>query len=155
MCQCQCQHPTPAGRRRNAVQCQLSVNSELVSTSVNSVSRWLPLPSDKSHLDKWLFKENGFLAVCGADLGSELTTTNSLKQKSSWICLSPSFSLPCINPQVLICTVSWNQRKSSFTWVWTSQVFLSLLTWSDKHFAVSSYGTGKEGQKSSGLPVAC
>ena len=31
------------------------------------------------------------------------------------------------------CTVSW---KSCQTWVWTSQVCLSLLTWSNKHFAV-------------------
>ena len=73
--------------------------------------------------EKWL------LAVCGADLGSELTS-NSLGQKSSWVYLNTSFSLKCINPQALICTVSWNQWKSSQTWVWIRQVFLTLLTWS-------------------------
>ena len=96
MSQCQCQHPP------------------------------LSLTRDKSHLVKWLFKKNGFLAVCGADLGSELTT-NFLIQISSWIC-SSTFSLPCINPQALIHTVSWNQWKSSQTWIWTGQVFWSLLT---------------------------
>ena len=80
---------------------------------------------------------------------AQLTTT--LRQKSSWICLSTSFSLLCVYPQALICTVSWNQWMSCQTWVWTSQVFLSLLTWSNKQVAVSSYGTEKEGQKSSGL----
>ena len=47
----------------------------------------------------------------------------------------------CINPQALILTVSWNQWKSSLsqTWVWTIQVFSSLLlTSSNKHFAVSA-----------------
>ena len=69
----------------------------------------------KSHLVRWLFKINGLLAVCGANLRSEIRTTNSLRQKSSWICLSTSFSLPCINPQALIHTVSWNQWKSCWT----------------------------------------
>ena len=58
---------------------------------MNLVSTWLPLPGDKSHLDK----KNGFLAVFGADLGSELTAN--------------SFSSPCINPQALMGTVRLNQ----------------------------------------------
>ena len=96
-----------------AVQCQFSVNwYQLVSD--NSVSSWLSLPSDKSHLVIWFFKKNGFSAIGGADLGQELTT-NSLpvRQKCSWICLIISFSSRCINPQALICTVRWNQSNSA------------------------------------------
>ena len=102
-------------------------------------------------------QENCFLAVCGDLRSLAELTTNSMRTKSSWICLSISFSLPCINPQVLIGNVSWNQwkSKSSQTWVWTSQVFSSLLTWSNKHFAVSSYGKEEEGRKSWGLSLSC
>ena len=95
-----------------AVQCQFSVNwYQLVSD--NSVSSWLSLPSDKSHLVIWFFKKNGFSAIGGADLGQELTT-NSLpvRQKCSWICLIISFSSRCINPQALICTVRQCTLKS-------------------------------------------
>ena len=58
----------------------VSTQSQQVSTSINSKSSWLSLSSDKSHLGKLLFKKHCFLAVCGADLGSELTIS-SLRQK--------------------------------------------------------------------------
>ena len=98
-------------------------------TSINSVSSWQSLPSDKNYLVKWLLKKNGFLAVCGADLDSELTTTwnsltQTLRQTSSWICPSTSFLFTVHQSS----TVSWNQWKSSQTWIWTGQVFWSLLT---------------------------
>ena len=145
----------PAQSHSVSTQCQLA------STwiSINSASSWLPLPSDKSHLDKWLLKKNGCLAVCAtlwcrSQIGAH-TVANSLRQKSSWICLSISFSLLCINPQALICTLRGNQWKSFLIWVGTIQVFLLLLTWNNRHFAGSAYGIGKECQKSSGLSLAC
>ena len=55
LCQCQCHHPTLAGSRTVSTQYQL------VSTSINSISSWLSLPSDKKSLrqvtlqEKWLF----------------------------------------------------------------------------------------------------
>ena len=61
----------------------VSTQCRLVSTSINSVSSWLPLPSDKSHLDNRLFKKNGFLACCGPNCGADLgleVTANSLRQ---------------------------------------------------------------------------
>ena len=94
-----------------------------------------------------------FWLFAGADIGSQITT-NSLRQKSSWVCLSTPLFLTCISPQTLICTVSWNWWKSSQTWVWVSQVFMSLLSWSNKLFHVSTYGMEKEGQKISGLSLA-
>ena len=92
--------PPPAARRRKALQCHLSVNLfQLVSTQ-NQVGclfqvTKVTLSSDSSR--KMAFQ---VLAVCGADLGSlaEPLTANSLRQEISWICLSTSFSLPCINP---------------------------------------------------------
>ena len=65
----------------------------------------------------YAFKKNlnVFLAVCSADLGSELII-NSLpvRQKSSWIFLSTSFSLPlpCFNPQDLACSSLHCKLKS-------------------------------------------
>ena len=59
-------------------------------------------------------------------------------------CVSTSFSLPCINSQALICTISWNQSKASQTCLWTRQDFCSPLTGSDLIFAVSACGMGKE-----------
>ena len=53
-----------------------------------------------------------------------------------------------------MCTVSWNQWKSSQTWVWTGQVFSSLLTLDNKHFAVSACGIETNGQRSFGLSLA-
>ena len=80
-------------------------------------------------------------------LGSE-HTTNSMGQKSSWICLRTSFSSTCINPQIgpqsLIYTISWNQCKSSLTWVWTSQNFLSLLTSSNLLFVLMEWNERSE-----------
>ena len=55
----------------------VSAQCQLAPTSINSASTWLTLPSDKSHLIKCLFKKNGFLAVCGVDLGSELTPNST------------------------------------------------------------------------------
>ena len=112
-----------------------AVKCQLVS------SKW-----QKSHCQVTV-QENCIFAVCGADLGSawELKT-NSLRQRSFWICLSTSFSLWNINPQALICTVNCQ------TWVWAGQVFKSLLTWSNKRFEVSSYGIEKDGQEVTASP---
>ena len=107
--------------------CSVWTQCQIVSTSIISLSSWLSFPSDTSHLVIWLFKKNGFLAVCGEDLGSELKA-NSLRRKGCQSCLSSFFSLWWINPQSLVCTVSWNQWRSSWTWVWTSQIFYLLLT---------------------------
>ena len=125
------------------VQCQLSVNQyQLVSSLYQPVSSWQALQSDKSHLFKWLFEKNGFLAVSGSNLGLELVTS-SLRQNSSWTCVSTSFSLPCINFQALIRTISWNRWKAIRTCLWTRQDLCSPLTGSDLIFAVSAYGMGK------------
>ena len=119
---------------------------------------WPTLQSDKSHLFKWLFepRKNGFLAFSGSwsDLGLELVTS-SLRQNSSWTCVSTSFSLPCINFQALILTISCNRWKAIRICLGTRQDFCLPLTGSDLIFAVSAYGMGKEGQKSSGLTRAC
>ena len=50
--------------------------------------------------------------------------------------------------------ISWNQRKSQQTGIWTRQDFPSWLTGSNLLFAVSSYGMGKEGQKGWDLSLA-
>ena len=42
---------------------------------------------------------------------------------------STSFSLPCINPQDLVHTVTWSEWKSSQTWVWTSQVLSPVIAY--------------------------
>ena len=81
----------------------------------------------KSRHFEWIFTKNGVLAVSGLDLGLELTTS-FLRQNSSWACFSSTCSLPCIQPQALICTVSWNRRKSLRTYAWTQQDFSSQLT---------------------------
>ena len=164
MCQCQCYHPPFAGRRRST-QCQPWSNFDtrwyssikLADSSKSRVGqkKWQKSPfSDKSHLFKWLFEKNGFLAVSGSNLGLELVTS-SLRQNSSWTCVSTSFSLPCINFQALIRTISWNRWKAIRTCLWTRQDLCSPLTGSDLIFAVSAYGMGKEGQKSSDLTGAC
>ena len=44
--------------------------------------------------------------------------------------------------------------RSCHTWVWRSQIFSLLLTWRNEHFAVSTYGIRKEGQKGSGISLA-
>ena len=68
-------------------------------------SSWLSLfKVSISHLFELLFKKNGFLAVSGSDLELELTTS-SLRQYSSWACLSATCSVPCINLKALICWV--------------------------------------------------
>ena len=63
---------------------KVSTQCHLVLTSMNSVSSWLSVPKFQMTKDlvKCLFKKNGFLAVCGSDQGSELTT-NSLRQELS------------------------------------------------------------------------
>ena len=95
-----------------------------------------------------------FLAVCGADLGSKLTT-NSLRQiklldLSQYIFL---FTMHRSSSSNLHCKLKLTKILSDLSL--TSQVFSSLLTWNNKHSAVGSYGIGKEGQKSSGLFWAC
>ena len=96
-------------------QCQLSVN-QYQQVGIKLVT----LQSDKSHLFKWLFKKNGFLAVSESDLGFELLKS-SLRQNSSCTCVWTSFYLPCINSQAVISTISWNQWKSSLSCLWTGQ----------------------------------
>ena len=132
-------------------QCQLSVN-QYQQVGIKLVT----LQSDKSHLFKWLFKKNGFLAVSESDLGFELLKS-SQRQNSSLTCHSTSFYLPCINSQAVIRTISWNRWKSSLSCIWTGQDFCSLLTGSlsDLTFSVSAYGMWKEGQECSGLSRAC
>ena len=148
---CQCQNPPPTVRWRKAVQCQLSVNLyQLSSITGNSVSGLLPLPtvtkvtvlsdSSRKMLASWL-------SVVQISL-----TTNSLRQKGSWICHSTSepFSFPCINPHALIHTVGWNQWKSC------SKLELLDLSLdkprSNKHFAVSTYAIGKKAWKDQAFP---
>ena len=46
-------------------------NSSVSTLYFQLESSWLSLPSNKSHLDKWVFQKNGSLAVCGAGLGPE------------------------------------------------------------------------------------
>ena len=58
-------------------------------------------------------------------------TQRFLNQNSSWACFSTPSSLPCINPQALSCTKSWNWRMSRPTCVWTKQGFLSSSTGKD------------------------
>ena len=244
-------HPLLAGPRHKAVQCQLSVklHFQLVSTSINSVSSWLPLPSDKSHLvtlessacpelpcvaevfifDFWaslwnhLWVRAGhcqpelglflrFLLLRGRAAGDEVEKLRAKYERqieamleeakvlritagAAHLCpsgllgavlrvvtLQEKWLLGCLwcrsqirahnklsevekhldlSQYIFLFTLHqsssssrnpWNSRQ---TWVWTSQVFLSLLTWSHKIFAVRAYGTGKEGQKGSGLSLAC
>ena len=47
-----------------AYRSSVSIQFQLVSTNINSESSRLSFPNKKSHLFKWLFKKNGFLAVC-------------------------------------------------------------------------------------------
>ena len=92
----------PVQSRSVSTQCQL-VSS--IKFTINSVSSWLPLPSDNSHLVrvKCLFKKNGLLAVCGAtDLGStwahnELSETEKLVDLSQYIFLFTSASTSSYN----------------------------------------------------------
>ena len=77
----------------------VSTQCQLLSTCVNSVKVGCLCHVTKvccqvTLQEKWLLLE--IFAVCGAGLGSELTTY-SLRKKNSWICLSISFSIPCIN----------------------------------------------------------
>ena len=100
-----------------------------------------------------------FLGDCSRKMAFWLSlelelTTSSLRQDSSWACFSTSVSLPCINPQALIRTISWNQRKSRWTCIWTKQDFSSI-TGSNLPFAVSAYWMGKKGQKSPNVYLAC
>ena len=121
--QCVCANVNTTTCWALAQSSSVSIQCQLVSTSINSLSSWLPLPSQKIHLVKSPCKvtlqENCLVAVCGADLGSELTTS-SLRQKSSLICLRTSFSLLCINPQAWICTAlrraGWGTRAVYFLW---------------------------------------
>ena len=141
----------PAQSHSVSTQCQFA------STSINSASSWLPLPSDKSHLDKWLLKENGCLAVCAT-----LWCRSQIRAHSK---LSEAEKLLDVSQYIFLFTMYQSsssdlhfERKSvlSFlTWVGTIQVFFLLLSWSNKHFAGSAYGIGKECQKSSGLSLAC
>ena len=114
----------------------VSTQCQPVSTSIKLVSTYIKLAtlqSDKSHLFKWLFKKNGFLAVSGSDLGIELLTS-SLRMNSSWslgvLDLSQYIrpSMPCIKSQAIIRTISWNRWKCSLSCLWTGQDFSSLLT---------------------------
>ena len=119
--------------------------------TINSESSWLSLPSDKSDLVKWLFKKNNFFGCLWCRIcRSKTREHNKLSEaESSWIFLS--ISSPCKSSRS-------NQHcklKSYQTWVWTSQGFLSLLTWSNKHFTISAYGMEKEGQKSPDISWAC
>ena len=123
----------------------VSTQHKLISTRINTVSNWqhleetancwltahcwltanclFSLPGDKKLSKSTLLSDSSRKMACwlsDAGLWLELTT-NSLRQKSSLICLSTSFPLPCINPQALINTVSWNHWKSCQTWVWTWQ----------------------------------
>ena len=99
-------------------------------------------------------KKNGSLTVCSADLGSD--KLSEAESSSSWLCLRTSFSLPCINPQALIRTVSWNRWKSCLRLDMPS--FLVIAYMKQKTFCtelwVSAYGILKEGQTSSGLSSA-
>ena len=123
---------TTAGRRSKASrlkQCQLRV-CQLVLTSINSIklsfssaykSRLFFFSSDSSRkVALWLS-----LAQISDQTQRKLTRSSQrLRQNSSWAC---SFSfLPLVvypmNPQGLIRTKSWNQRKSC---VWTKQDFSS------------------------------
>ena len=103
--------PAPTTCSAPVQSCSLSTQCQLVSSSINSVSSWLPLPSDKSHLVKWFFRKNGFFAVCADSVVQSLDQSTQQTSEVSWIFLSTSFSLPCINPQALMQNVSWNQWK--------------------------------------------
>ena len=125
----------------------VSTQCQLASTNINSVSSSLrPLPSDKVTLSSDSSRK---MASWLSVLGSELKT-NSMRQKS-WCMSRTSFSLPCINPQDLFCTeswkIAWNQWKSCRTcqWVWQAKFFLSLLTWSNKYFAVRNERKARKG----------
>ena len=103
---------------------------------------WLFL-SDKGHRVKWLFEINDFLAVCGANLGSEFTT-NSLRHKSFWTCLSTAFSLPSNICKSLIFTVLRNQcefRQAKFCSYFSHEATIFL------HFKFSFTVMEKEGQE--------
>ena len=105
-------------------------------------------------------QENCFLAVY-ADLASgslaELTT-NSLS-----LVVSEDEKLLDLSKYIFLFTM--HQSSSSYSQcklksmkvqvLWASQVFSLLLTWSNKHFAVSSDGKEEEGQKSWGLSLSC
>ena len=141
MSQCQCQHQQLLG------PCALSTHSQLVSKSINSVSlklavsaKWQRSPCHVTHQEKWLFGCLWFR--------SRIRAQNKLSEvESSWICtMSSPSSLPCINPQAasqaLICTVSWNQWKST-------EPLGPELEQTD------CSQVEKEGKKSSGLSLAC
>ena len=147
---CQCYHPPPA-RLLCLTQCQSWYKLDRRRYSCIKLadsSKWPKSPFQVT------FQKKGILAVSGSDLWLELVTS-SLRQNSSWTCVSTPFSLPSINFQALILTISWNRLKAIRTCFWTRQNFCSPLTGSDLIFAVSTYGMGKEGQKSSGLTRAC
>ena len=90
-----------------STQCQCQPES----TSINFISTRIKL-ADSLKWQKSPFqlevtlREKWPLAVSGSDLGLELVTSCSLRQNSSWTCVSTSFSLACIDSQALICTMS-------------------------------------------------
>ena len=173
MCQCgQCQDSAkPSSVNSVSSSIWITGIGNLNSGSINSVSSWLPLLSDKSHLDIELtIQEKWLLAVCGRSrirlTGTTVTHWHSLPvtQKSSWICLSTPFpssnqsSSPCNGMHQSSSSNSHCKLKSMKILLDLSldHIIASRLTWwSNKHFAVSAYGIGKEGQKSSCLSLVC
>ena len=164
MCQCQCYHPPFAGRRRST-QCQPWYNFDtiwyssikLADSSKSRVGQkkwqkspfqWQKSPFQVTLREKWLFG-------CFWIRSSRIRACNKLPEAEQLLDLCQYIILFALHFQALICTISWNQWKAIWTCLWTRQVFCSQLTGSDLIFAVSAYGMGKEGQKSSGLTRAC
>ena len=116
----------PAQSSSVSTQCQLvSMYQHSIKLAVSS---------------KWQMSPCQVLALCGADLGSDPTLPHSkLTEAEKLLDLSQYYIFLFTMHQSSsshFCTVSWHWWKSCQTWVWTSQVCLSLLTWSNKHFAV-------------------
>ena len=137
-----------------SAQCQLSVNKRRL------ISNRLSIPSNKIQLFKFLFKTNGYLAVCRIR-----AHPNKLSEAEKLLDM-PQYFFPFTTSifkhrfvQASIFTVSWNRWKSSRIWACGHEshdkFFSSFLTWSDKIFVVSAYWMEKEGQTSSGFALAC
>ena len=156
-----CQHPPPAGLLHKAFKfkCQLSVNLYQLVSPQYQIGYLLQVRKVTLSSDSWRKCLLGCL-LCRSRIRAHYIFwgQNSL---SSWICLSTSFCQPCINPQALIRIVSILMAEINENPVWPEfgqalQIFSSLLTcWSNTHFAVSAYGIGNEGQKSSDFSLAC
>ena len=66
-----------------------------VSSCINQYQ--VTLQSDRSHLFKWLFKKNGFLAVSGSDLGLELPEAEQLLDLCQYIIFFALHQFSCSN----------------------------------------------------------